>query len=155
FKDALTALGGGAAAYLFPNGLQGGVNPGFAQGAQAAQSATPPALPPGRAEPPANGAASPSINANLEAQIVDFVQMTPGQAADWLRSQPPPADQLIDALVKTPDERIPELIPQIRPYAPRGANLLAARVDWLIRVAQRLRQAAYNAQNPTVGESPL
>jgi hypothetical protein len=148
--------GGGfpAMAKAFGEGL-GRVAMAYVQQGQAAARApapqeTPMALPPGHTQPPAGEG-----NPHLERLIVDLVQMTPAQAADWLRGQPPPADQVVGALVRTPDERIPELVTQICAVAPRGANLLAQRTDWLIQVAQRLRQVAYNQQNPTVGESPL
>src|SRR5262245_4319331 len=97
---------------------------GIPANAPAQAQAPVPQLPPGHAPPPVSAG-----DPNVEQLIRDLVQMTPMEAADWLRGQNSPhAGQVINALVNTPDARIPELLPQIRAIAPRGALVLEGRM---------------------------
>ena len=77
---------------------------------------------------------------SVQRIITTLNPMTPAEAAKWLSSQHGYIEmQVKDALVNTPDQNIPNLIPQVRGFSPPMADWLAGRIPWLVEVAQHLR----------------
>ena len=94
--------------------------------------------------------------------ITTLNPMNAAEAADWLVRQHGLVEmQVKDALVNTPDQNIPSLIPQVRTFSPPMADWLSGRVPWLVEVAQHLRAMQqpgarpYSRRANTSNVSPL
>lgn len=117
----------------------------------AGQPSTPPFPPTAKQAPPSAGQAA-KIDSEVPMSLISAAVISqldgrsPEQAATWLLSQNhPQAKALVEALCRTPDDRLPELLNTISQQAPDFAGLIAwlrGRQSWLVDTVRAVRRQA-------------
>lgn len=157
WKEALRAAGQGLGLAVLS--AQRGVMPGIVP--PPSPGPTPyvepsPSLP-SVAHPPVQPPSTPEVPMSLVSQwvISQLQPLNPEQAAQWLLSQPAPqARQLVELLVRTPDEQLPALLGELATQVPDLAGAIAwlrSRPQWLVDTVHAVRRLS-GAQSHAQGQ---